>query len=74
MKFCSCALQTLSTYCLENTSVRAVAHVTQTHLPYHRTLAVLLVVGDRNCLVEQYKSGTIVIILLTNTIFKRKSN
>ena len=51
----------MSTYCLENANILLLHTLHQTHLPYHRTLAVLLVVGDRNCLVEQYKSGTIVI-------------
>ena len=50
MKFCSCALQTLSTYCIENTSVRAVAHTTPNAPTTPKTLAVLLVVRGGCCL------------------------
>ena len=62
----------MNIYRIENTSIRAAAHVTPGTPTTPKTLAVLLIVGDRNCLVEQYKSGTIVIILLTNTIFAEK--
>ena len=51
VSFNSIALQTLSIYCLKNTSFALLHTLHQALLPHHKTLAVLLVVGDRNCLV-----------------------
>ena len=42
MKFCSCALQTLSIYCLKNTSTHAAAHIMPGTLP---TTAKTIVIG-----------------------------